>query len=139
MLVERFLEDSARAHPAKTAIVSGSRRVTYDALERDSNKLAHALRDAGIRRYDRVAIYLDNSIEAAVAIFATLKAGGVFVVIHPSTKSAKLAADAERLPRHCCRRRWTAPPSPGRGVDGPAAPEDEDLDRHLARRTGAST
>lgn len=91
MLVERFLEDSARAHPAKTAIVCGSRRVTYHALEQDSNKLAHALRNAGVSRHDRVAIYLDNSIEAAVSVFATLKAGGVFVLIHPGTKSAKLA------------------------------------------------
>jgi long-chain acyl-CoA synthetase len=91
MLVERFLRDSARAHPAKTAVVSGSRRVTYDALERDANRLAHALRAAGVRRHDRVAICLDNSIEAAVSIFAALKAGGVFVAIPPGTKSAKLA------------------------------------------------
>jgi long-chain acyl-CoA synthetase len=91
MLVERFLRDSARAHPAKTAVVSGSRRVTYDALERDANRLAHALRAAGVRRHDRVAICLDNSIEAAVSIFAALKACGVFVAIPPGTKSAKLA------------------------------------------------
>jgi amino acid adenylation domain-containing protein len=91
MLVERFLEDSANARPAKTAIVSGTRRITYQELEHDSNRLAHALRSAGVGRYDRVAICLDNSIDAAIAVFATLKAGGVFVVIHPSTKSSKLA------------------------------------------------
>jgi long-chain acyl-CoA synthetase len=91
MLVERFLDTSAREHPGKTAIVSGSRRITYEALDRDANRLAHALRAAGVGRYDRVAIYLDNSIEAAIAVFATLKAGGVFVVLHPSTKSGKLA------------------------------------------------
>lgn len=91
MLVERFLEQSARAHPDKIAIVSGSRRVSYAELEEQSNRLAHALQAAGIRRYDRVAVYLDNSIEAAAAIFAALKAGAVFTVIHPSTKSGKLA------------------------------------------------
>jgi long-chain acyl-CoA synthetase len=91
MLVDHFLEQSARAHPEKLAIVSGSRRISYAELEQQSNRLAHTLQAAGIRRYDRVAVYLDNSIEAAVAIFGALKAAAVFTVIHPSTKSGKLA------------------------------------------------
>jgi acyl-CoA synthetase (AMP-forming)/AMP-acid ligase II len=35
-------------------------------------------------------IYLENSIEAVLSIFATLKAGGVFVVVNSSTKIDKL-------------------------------------------------
>ena len=91
MLVDQFLEAAARTHPRKTAIVAGSCRVTFAKLESDANRLAHALKARSVRRYDRVAIYLDNSVEAATAIFAVLKASGVFVVIHPSTKPAKLA------------------------------------------------
>jgi acyl-CoA synthetase (AMP-forming)/AMP-acid ligase II len=37
-----------------------------------------------------VAIYLNNSAEAVVGIFATLKAGGVFVPLNPTTKLNKL-------------------------------------------------
>jgi len=38
-----------------------------------------------------VAIYLENSVETVVGIFATLKAGAVFMVINPTTKADKVA------------------------------------------------
>ena len=44
-----------------------------------------------MNRGDRVVIYLPNSYEAVISIFATLKAGGVFVVANPTTKYPKLA------------------------------------------------
>ena len=91
MLVDEFLERTAARDPDKTAVVAGNRRVTYGELERESNQLAHALLDRGLERYDRVAIFLDNCWEAAVAIFATLKAGGVFTVVNATTKSDRLA------------------------------------------------
>ena len=37
-----------------------------------------------------MAIYLDNSVEAVIAIFATLKAAAVFVVVNPTVKESKL-------------------------------------------------
>jgi long-chain acyl-CoA synthetase len=43
-----------------------------------------------VQRGDRVAIYLNNSVEAVVSIFAVLKAGAVFVSINPTTKRDKL-------------------------------------------------
>jgi long-chain acyl-CoA synthetase len=49
------------------------------------------LRARGVQRGDRVAIFLENSIELVVSVFAALEAGGVFVVINPTTKAGKLA------------------------------------------------
>jgi amino acid adenylation domain-containing protein len=89
--VETFLERSAEKSPEKTALVCGSRRLTYIEIERQSNRLAHALIRQGVRRGDRVAVQLENSPEAVVAVFAILKAGAIFLVIHPSTKAEKLA------------------------------------------------
>jgi len=89
--VESFLERSAEKSPEKTALVCGSRRLTYREIERQSNRLAHALIRQGVCRGDRVAVQLENSPEAVVAIFAILKAGAIFLVIHPSTKAEKLA------------------------------------------------
>ena len=43
MLVQRFLEDSARQYPAKTALVCGGQRLTYQEIEAAANRLAHAL------------------------------------------------------------------------------------------------
>ncbi|HEX5431956.1 MAG TPA: AMP-binding protein [Bryobacteraceae bacterium] len=95
MQLESFLEQSAARFPDKTALVAfgsgGARRFTYREMEARSNCAAHALIERGVQRGDRVAIQLDNSPEAAVSIFAILKAGAVFLVIHPSTKPEKLA------------------------------------------------
>ena len=90
MKLETCLEESARREPQKTALVCGRQRITYAELERSANRLAHALIDRGVRRGDRVAIYLDNSVETVVALFAILKAGAVFLVVNPTTKADKL-------------------------------------------------
>lgn len=90
MQVQEFLERSARRRPDKTALVCKDERVSYAALDGRANGLAHALREAGVSRGDRVAVYLDNSVEAVVALFAILKADGVVVMINPTTKADKV-------------------------------------------------
>ena len=91
MQVEGFLELSARRLPDKTALVCRERRLTYREVEEQSNQLAQALLEHGVHRGDRVAIYLENSVEAVLSIFAVLKAGAVFLVVNPTTKPDKLA------------------------------------------------
>jgi acyl-CoA synthetase (AMP-forming)/AMP-acid ligase II len=91
MLLDRFLHDTAQRFPHKAALVCGSRRASYAELERHTNALAHALRALGLQRQQRVAIHHDNSIETVEAIFATLKASGVFVTVNPQAKPDKLA------------------------------------------------
>ncbi|MHC4399992.1 MAG: class I adenylate-forming enzyme family protein [Planctomycetota bacterium] len=91
MQVESFLESSARRFPDKTALIFGTRRLTYGELERACNRLAHGLIAKGVRRGDRVAVHLDNSVEAVVAVFAVLKTGAVFMLVNPTTKAEKLA------------------------------------------------
>jgi long-chain acyl-CoA synthetase len=90
MQLEEFLELSAARFPDKIALVSGTRRLTYQALEDQANRLAHSLKELGVLPGDRVAICLENSIEAVLTIFATLKARGVFLPVSPSTKREKL-------------------------------------------------
>ena len=91
MLLHTFLENSAARYPDKTALVCDGRRLSYTELELFANRLAHALKAYGVQRGDRVAIHLDNSAEAVVALFAVLKADAVFVPVNPTTKSQKLA------------------------------------------------
>ena len=91
MQVEGLLLDAAQRAPDKVAIVAQGSRHTYRELDRRSNQLAHALLAAGIERGDRVAIFLDNSVDVVIALFAALKAGGVFLTINPTTKSDKVA------------------------------------------------
>ena len=91
MLVQEFLENSADSLPNKVALVSDGQRLTYAEVEAQANRLANAFKEQGLQRGDRVVLYLPNSIEIAIAIFAVLKAGGVFVPLNPSTKYDKCA------------------------------------------------
>jgi amino acid adenylation domain-containing protein len=88
--VERFLERSAADRPDKTALICGERRLTYREVDDEATRVAALLQAHGVRRGDRVAIYLDNSVEAVVAVFGTLKAGAVFMMVNPTVKTDKL-------------------------------------------------
>jgi long-chain acyl-CoA synthetase len=90
MLVQDFLENSADRLPKKVALVCDNQRLTYAELDRMANRQANALISQGVKRGDRIGIYLPNSAQAIVSIFAALKAGGVFVVINSTTKQDKL-------------------------------------------------
>lgn len=92
MLVQDFLRRSAARRPQATALVCGERRFTYERLEASANRLAGALAAKGVRRGDRVALYLDNSPECVIGIFAALKTGAAFVVISRGSKPDKLLA-----------------------------------------------
>jgi len=90
MLLGDFLRNSARRLSPKVACVCGSTRLGYGSFDEQANRLAHALLDAGVRRGDRVVVFLDNRVEAVISIFAILKAGAAFVVVNPTTKADKL-------------------------------------------------
>lgn len=91
MRYERFLADNARLHGGRTALVAGGKRLTYAELDELSDRLAAGLAAAGVKRDDRVLVFMDNCWEAAVSIFAVLKAGATFAVINASTKADKFA------------------------------------------------
>ncbi len=91
MLVSGFLEDTAARRPGAVALVCGSRRLTYRQLDEAADRVASGLQSLGLRRGDRVLIHLENSVDTVLAIFGTLKAGGVFVLVNPTVKAEKLA------------------------------------------------
>jgi amino acid adenylation domain-containing protein len=90
-LVHHGLAATAARTPGRTALVAGGAAHTFGALDRASDGLAASLQDVGVRRGDRVAIMGESSAEVVVAVFAVLKAGGVIVVVNPTTKSDALA------------------------------------------------
>ena len=90
MLVHDFIEFNATVHPDKTALICGLKRFSYKQLDEMANRLANAFQVNSVKRGDRVVIYLNNSVEAVVSIFAVLKAGAIFVVINRNIKLKKL-------------------------------------------------
>ncbi|RWK61764.1 class I adenylate-forming enzyme family protein [Mesorhizobium sp.] len=91
MRIEHFLAAKAAAHPTKTALITTHKRLSYEELDDLSSRLAAALFLNGVRRDDRVLVFMDNCWEAAVSIFAVLKAGATFSPVNPSTKADKLS------------------------------------------------
>jgi len=57
------------------------RRITYGELHADVNKFANVLKGLGVRRGDRVAIYLPMVPEVAVAMLACARIGAVHTVV----------------------------------------------------------
>ncbi len=47
------------------------------------NQVANVLQDCGVKKGDRVGIYLNRSIETAIAIYGILNAGAVYVPLDP--------------------------------------------------------
>jgi len=105
MLLHHVLEASAERHPEKIALVFGEERLSYAELDARADDAAQQLRDFGVRAGDRVATWLENSVEAVVAIFAALKAGAAFVPLNPQTRPPKVAF----ILRDCGARVLVAP------------------------------
>lgn len=91
MLVQEFLERSAVRLPDKTALICGRECYTYRQIDERANRLANALIAQGFRRGDRLVMCLPNGPELVTAVFAALKAGGVFVILNATIKKDKLA------------------------------------------------
>lgn len=105
MLVDDYLSRNAKHHPDKTALICGDERIAYGTFDSLCNRIALSLREAGVRRGDRVLVWLPNSIEAAAAIFAILKASAVFVPLHSDTKIVKI----EEIAANCRAKAIFAP------------------------------
>jgi amino acid adenylation domain-containing protein len=95
VLLHELLVESAGVRPGAIAVVDGDRQLTYGELDDRSGQLASLLVGrAGVQRGDRVAVYLDKSIEAVVAIYAVLKTGAAYVPLDVSSPAPRLAAVA---------------------------------------------
>src|SRR5882724_6136868 len=117
-LICHLLRDSARRCPEKEALVHGEERLTYGEVASRVNGLASGLREAGLRRGDRMGIYLEASVPQAISIFGISRAEAAYVpinaLLHPEqvmhiardcgmkgliTTASKLASLADVLPQ----------------------------------------
>ena len=90
MLLQHWLEAHARRQPSHPMIIVDGQRYSYEHIDDQATRLAATLQRHGVVRGDRVAIYLENCVEAVVGIFGALKAGAVFMPVNPQTKADKL-------------------------------------------------
>jgi long-chain acyl-CoA synthetase len=86
-----FLASHAALMGAKEAVVCDGQRLTFRELEDSTNRMAHALRAAGVEVGDRVAIYLPNGIEFVRAYIAAVKAGALAVPVNLPLSAPEIA------------------------------------------------
>ncbi len=84
MVNERHLGSQAEEHPDRPAIVmAGSGLVTtYRDLNERSNRLAHLLRDAGLRTGDHVALMMENGSEFLEVTWAAQRSGLYYTALN---------------------------------------------------------
>jgi len=85
------LRRSAYVFPDKTAVVHGKRRYSYRVFEERVNRLASALRRAGLEKHDRVAFLCPNIPPLLEAHFAVPAAGGILAAINTRLGSEEVA------------------------------------------------
>ena len=78
-LLERQVEET----PEKLAFICGGEEITYSQLNKQANKLAHCLRNSGVKEESLIPICINPNLDMMVAICAILKAGAAYVPINP--------------------------------------------------------
>src|SRR4030042_2902570 len=85
-----MLGKTASEVPQNTAVVLGSRRVSYRELDESSNRIANALINLGIKKGDHVAILMSRTPEWVINSFGVLKAGAAAVLLDAGAKAPEL-------------------------------------------------
>jgi long-chain acyl-CoA synthetase len=85
-----LLEDSARNHPRRDALVLGARRITYEQANDEANQVANLLKERGVVLGDRVAVCCPNIPEFAIIYYGILKAGAVVVPLNVMLKEDEI-------------------------------------------------
>lgn len=88
-LLPQLLERAARKYPEYDAFRFLDQSISYSELDDASTRLAGCLQELGVIRGDRVAIYLNKSLECAIAIYGVLKAGAAYVPLDPGAPASR--------------------------------------------------
>lgn len=98
--LHQFIKDTTKRIPHNTALITPAalplvgrigKNMTYLELDRASDAMAAALVDLGVKKGDRVAIVMPNSVAFVIVFYATLKAGGVVAATNPTYPPDKMA------------------------------------------------
>lgn len=88
-LIKLFF-DACRKHPQKTFLVFGSHSYSYGDIQHKVSLLSEKLAQIGLRKGDKVAIYLFNSPEFVVSFLALNKLGITVVPVNPLLKEEEI-------------------------------------------------
>ena len=90
-----LLEDTARRHPDRDAVVLGDTRIDYKTLDTKANQVANLLVARGIKPGDKVALSCPNLPQFPAVYYAILKTGAVVVPLNVLLKGREIAYHLE--------------------------------------------
>lgn len=106
-LITHTIQGHAERFPDNQAVGCLERRLSYAELDARANRLARVLLDQGVRRHDRVGIYMNKELETAIALYGIMKAGAAYVPLDPSAPADRTGF----VLRHCGIRHLVTDPS----------------------------
>jgi amino acid adenylation domain-containing protein len=89
--VHRLFEEQVERAPHAAAVEFEGQSLTYGELNLRANRLANHLLRRGVGRDERVALFLDRSLEMVVAVLAVLKTGAAYVPVDPDYPGERVA------------------------------------------------
>ena len=81
-VIADMIRRSAYHYPDKKAVIFGDMSLTYAELEDECNRVANALTDLGIKKYDRVAILAHNTIHHVLTWLGCCKIGAIYLAVN---------------------------------------------------------
>jgi long-chain acyl-CoA synthetase len=96
--LSQLLIRTAEKTPQQTAMIYFNRKITYAQLDQASDRFAAALAAQGVKKGDKVAIFLPNIPQFIIVYYGALKLGAVETAISPLYKEREVEhqlADSE--------------------------------------------
>ena len=78
-----FLDESARKYPDRACTIFKGAVITFKEMNALTDHMAAALVELGVKKGDRVGIFMPNTPQFVIVYFGILKAGGVVVATNP--------------------------------------------------------
>ena len=91
MTLGGHLHETAKRLPDKTALIWGGTQLTYREFDEQTTRLALGLQARGIKKGDRVALHMRNTIELSLAFFGCFKIGAIAVPVNDRLKTDEIA------------------------------------------------
>ncbi|MFZ5987608.1 MAG: amino acid adenylation domain-containing protein [Bacillota bacterium] len=99
--MHKLFEEQVEKTPDNTAVIFGSKEITYRDLNRQSNRLAGLLKDRGVKQGVFTAVLMERSSEMITAVMGILKAGGIYVPFEPTFPKMRIQKILSDLKIHC--------------------------------------
>ena len=86
-----MLWESAQRFPEKIAVIYQGQKISFRELDGLVNSFANALANLGVKKGDRVALYMTNRPEYLISVYGVARLGAVFTPMNPTYKEEEVA------------------------------------------------